>query len=165
MANQFKEEQVAMLKEKIAKAKSIVLVDYQGIKVQDDTELRRQMRNSGAEYLVAKNRLFKIALKEAGVELDFADVLEGNTSFAFGYADPVSPAKVAYDFGKGKNIFKIKAGYLEGKRLSAEEVEGLAKLPSREVLLSQVLYGMLGPITKLAYGLNALKEKKETQGE
>lgn len=161
MANQFKEEQVAMLKEKIAKAKSIVLVDYQGIKVQDDTNLRRQMRENGAEYLVAKNRLFKIAMKEAGIDLDFAKELEGNTSFAFGYADPVSPAKVAYDFGKGKNVFKIKAGYLEGKKLTAEEVEGLAKLPSREVLLSQVLYGMLGPVTKLAYALNALQEKKE----
>lgn len=161
MANQFKEEQVAILKEKIAKAKSIVLVDYQGIKVQDDTNLRRQMRENGAEYLVAKNRLFKIAMKEAGIDLDFGKELEGNTSFAFGYADPVSPAKVAYDFGKGKNVFKIKAGYLEGKKLTAEQVEGLAKLPSRDALLSQVLYGMLGPVTKLAYALNALQEKKE----
>lgn len=165
VANQFKLEQVKILKEKIERAKSIVLVDYQGIKVKDDTELRKQMRENGAEYVVAKNRLFKIALKEAGIDANFDEILEGNTSFAFGYADPVAPAKVAYEFGKGKEIFNIKAGLLEGQRVSAAQVEGLAKLPSRDVLLSQVLYGMLGPITKLAYAFNALAEKKETAAE
>ena len=161
MATEAKKQVVAELVEKIKKAESIVLVDYQGIKVNEETELRKQMREAGAEYIVAKNRLFKIALQEAGVEDSFDDVLEGTTSFAFGYEDAVAPAKVAYDFGKGKEVFNIKAGFLSGKRVDTAEVEALAKLPSREQLLSMVLNGMLGPIRKLAYGLVAVADKQE----
>jgi large subunit ribosomal protein L10 len=162
MATEAKKQVIAELVEKIKKAESIVLVDYKGIKVNEETELRKQMRESGAEYIVAKNRLFKIALKEAGVEDSFDDALEGTTSFAFGYEDAVAPAKVAYEFGKSKKIFNIKAGCLAGKRVDASEVEALAKLPSREQLLSMVLNGMLGPIRKLAYGLVAIADKQET---
>ncbi|MEF2599834.1 MAG: 50S ribosomal protein L10, partial [Fusobacterium mortiferum] len=79
MATQAKIEQVAELAEKIRKAQSVVLVDYQGITVNEETELRKKVREAGAEYLVAKNRLFKIALKEAGVEDSFDDLLEGTT--------------------------------------------------------------------------------------
>ena len=161
MATEAKKQVVAELAEKIKKAESIVLVDYQGIKVNEETELRKQMREAGAEYVVAKNRLFKIALKEAGVEDSFDDALEGTTSFAFGYEDAVAPDKVAYDFGNGKEVFNIKAGYLSGKRVDTAEVEALAKLPSREQLLSMVLNGMLGPIRKLAYGLVAIADKQE----
>ena len=85
MASQAKIEQVAELAEKIRKAQSVVLVDYQGITVNEETELRKKVREAGAEYLVAKNRLFKIALKEAGVEDSFDDLLEGTTAFAFEY--------------------------------------------------------------------------------
>lgn len=161
MATEAKKQVVAELVEKIKKAESIVLVDYKGIKVNEETELRKQMREAGAEYIVAKNRLFKIALKEAGVEDSFDDALEGTTSFAFGYDDAVAPAKVAYEFGKSKKVFNIKAGCLAGKRVDTSEVEALAKLPSREQLLSMVLNGMLGPIRKLAYGLVAIADKQE----
>jgi large subunit ribosomal protein L10 len=161
MATEVKKQVVAELVEKIKKSESIVLVDYKGLKVNEETELRKQMREAGAEYIVAKNRLFNIALKEAGVEDSFDDVLEGTTSFAFGYADAVAPAKVAYEFGKNKKVFNIKAGCLAGKRVDAAEVEALAKLPSREQLLSMVLNGMLGPIRKLAYGLVAIADKQE----
>jgi len=161
MATEAKKQVVAELVEKIKKAESIVLVDYKGIKVNEETELRKQMREAGAEYIVAKNRLFNIALKEAGVEDSFEDVLEGTTSFAFGYEDAVAPAKVAYEFGKDKQVFNIKAGCLTGKRVDVSEVEALAKLPSREQLLSMVLNGMLGPIRKLAYGLVAIADKQE----
>ena len=102
MATQAKIEQVAELAEKIRKAQSVVLVDYQGITVNEETELRKKVREAGAEYLVAKNRLFKIALKEAGVEDSFDDLLEGTTAFAFGYADPVAPAKLVFDLAKDK---------------------------------------------------------------
>ncbi len=161
MATEVKKQVVAELVEKIKKAESIVLVDYKGLKVNEETDLRKQMREAGAEYIVAKNRLFNIALKEAGVEDSFDDVLEGTTSFAFGYGDAVAPAKVAYEFGKNKKVFNIKAGCLAGKRVDAAEVEALAKLPSREQLLSMVLNGMLGPIRKLAYGLVAIADKQE----
>ena len=97
MATQAKIDHVAELVEKIKKAQSVVLVDYQGISVNDETALRRKMREAGAEYLVTKNRLFKIALKEAGVEDSFEDILEGTTAFAFGYNDPVAPAKIVFE--------------------------------------------------------------------
>lgn len=170
MATQFKKELVAELAEKIKKAQSIVLVDYQGLTGKDETELRKQMRETGAEYLVAKNRLFKIALKEAGVEDSFDDLLEGTTSFAFGYADPVTPAKIVFELTKAKakskqNVFKIKGGVLTGKRVEASNIEALAKLPSREALLSMVLNSMLGPIRKLAYATVAIADKKEGSAE
>lgn len=164
MANKMKEEAVAVLVEKIKRAQSIVLVDYEGIKVNEETQLRKSLREAGGEYLVAKNRLFKIALKEAGVEDSFDDILEGTTSFAFGYDDVVAPAKVMSEVAKAKakaKIFNIKGGYLTGKRVSENEVMALASLPSREQLLSMVLNGMLGPVRKLAYGLVAIADNKE----
>lgn len=168
MANQAKVEAVAVLVEKIKRAQSIVLVDYEGIKVKEETQLRKALREAGGEYLVAKNRLFKIALKEAGVEDSFNDILEGTTSFAFGYDDVVAPAKVMNEVSKANakaKIFNIKGGYLTGKRVSEAEVVALASLPSREQLLSMVLNGMLGPVRKLAYGLVAVADKKEGSAE
>lgn len=170
MATQVKKEIVAELVDKIKKAQSVVFVDYQGIKVNEETVLRRKMRESGAEYLVAKNRLFKIALKESGVEDNFDEILEGTTAFAFGYEDPAVPAKVVFDLAKDKakakqDIFKIKGGYLTGRKVSIKEVEALAKLPSREQLLSMVLNSMLGPVRKLAYAAVAIADKKEAAAE
>lgn len=168
MANQAKVQAVAELAERIRRAQSIVLVDYQGINVKDETKLRKSLRESGGEYLVAKNRLFKIALKEAGVEDSFDDILEGTTAFAFGYDDVVAPAKVMNEVSKANakaKIFNIKGGYLTGKRVSEAEVVALASLPSREQLLSMVLNGMLGPVRKLAYGLVAVADKKEVAAE
>ena len=162
MATEAKKLAVAELTQKIKDAKTIVLVDYQGINAQDDTEIKKQLRESGSEYLVAKNRLFRIALTEAGVADSFDDLLEGTTAFAFGYEDAVAPAKVVYEFGKGKkDLFNIKGGYSEGKRVEVSEIEALATLPSREALLSMVLNGMLGPIRKLAYGVVAIADQKE----
>ena len=168
MANQAKVQAVAELAERIRRAQSIVLVDYQGINVKDETKLRKSLRESGGEYLVAKNRLFKIALKEAGVEDSFDDILEGTTAFAFRYDDVVAPAKVMNEVSKANakaKIFNIKGGYLTGKRVSEAEVVALASLPSREQLLSMVLNGMLGPVRKLAYGLVAVADKKEAAAE
>ncbi|MCF2626196.1 50S ribosomal protein L10 [Fusobacterium perfoetens] len=168
MANQAKVQAVAELADRIKRAQSIVLVDYQGINVKDETKLRKSLRESGGEYLVAKNRLFKIALKEAGVEDSFDDILEGTTAFAFGYDDVVAPAKVMNEVSKANakaKIFNIKGGYLSGKRVSEAEVVALASLPSREQLLSMVLNGMLGPVRKLAYGLVAVADKKEAAAE
>lgn len=168
MATQTKIEQVALLAEKIRNSKAVVLVDYQGITVNEETELRKKIREAGAEYLVAKNRLFKIALKEAGVEDSFDDLLEGTTAFAFGFNDPVAPAKYVYELTKAKakakqEVFKIKGGLLDGNRVNAGEVEALATLPSREQLLSMLLNSMLGPIRKLAYATVAIADKKEAE--
>jgi len=166
-----KKKFVDEMSEKLKNATSIVIIDYRGLKVSQDTELRKKMREAGAEYVVAKNRLMKLAMREAGIELDFDDVLEGTNSFAIGYEDSVAPAKVAYEFGKSLKIFEIKAGYLEGKRINAAEVEALATLPSREELLAKLLAGMQSPISgivnvlqgnirNLVYVLDAVAKKK-----
>lgn len=164
MAKQSKVEVVTELTEKIKKAGSIVFIDYKGIKASEETALRKNIREAGAEYVVAKNRLFKIALKEAGVEDNFDDVLEGTTAFAFGYSDVVAPAKVSFKVSEEKKaIFNIKAGYLEGKRIDASKVEALAKLPSREEMLGMIAFGLLSPVRMLACGINAVAEQKEAQ--
>lgn len=163
MANVKKIEAVKFLKAKIEKAESIIFVNYKGIKVSEDTQLRKEMREAGVEYIVAKNRLFRIALQEAGIEDSFDDALEGTTSFALSYDDVVAPAKVAYEFGKGKEFFEIKAGLLDGKRMELNDVMALAKLPSKDVLLSKLLFLLMGPVSKLGYALNALKMKREEE--
>lgn len=165
MPNKKNIESVAELKEKISKAASVVLINYEGITVADDTLLRRKMRDAKVEYTVAKNRLFKIALQEAGVTDDFGADLEGTTSFVFSYDDAVAGAKVAYEFAaelrkSKKSFFVIKAGLLTGKRIDAKVVEELAKLPSKEVLISRLLGSLNEPIRGLAYVLNAIKDKK-----
>ena len=98
------------------------------------------------------------------------EILEGTTAFAFGYNDPVAPAKAVFDLAKTKakakqDVFKIKGGYLTGKKVSVQEVEALAKLPSRDQLLSMLLNSMLGPIRKLAYATVAIADKKEGSAE
>lgn len=166
MAKQYKVDAVKDLAEKIKKAGSIVFIDYKGLKVNEETALRKSIREAGAEYVVAKNRLFKIALKEAGVEDSFDDVLEGTTAFAFGYSDVVAPAKISFKVSESnskKAIFNIKAGYLEGKRIDASKVEALAKLPSREEMLGMIAFGLLSPVRMLACGINAVAEQKEAQ--
>jgi large subunit ribosomal protein L10 len=160
MANEAKKQIVAELAEKIKAAQTIVLVDYKGLSAVEADQLRAKTREAGVEYFVAKNRLFKLALKEAGVEANFDEELNGTTAFALS-SDAVAPAKVVYDFGK----LTIKAGLVEGNKAGVAEVEALAKLPSRDQLLSMVLNGMLGPIRKLAYGIVAISDKKEAAAE
>ena len=151
------------LVEKLKEAKAVVFVDYKGISVNEDTELRKTARESGVEYFVAKNRLFKIALKEAGFDTNVDDLLEGTTSFALGYEDGVAPSKLIFDFGKKlKDKLTIKGGLLESERVDVSTVEALAKLPSRDELLGQIAYGLLSPVRMLAVALTNVAEQKET---
>ena len=165
MAAQSKLDAVKQLTEKLKDAKAMVLVDYRGINVNEDTELRRKARETGIDYFVAKNRLVKIALQEVGVEANFDDLLEGTTSFALGYEDGIAPSKLVYDFGKTlKDKFVIKGGMFDGARVDAATIESLAKLPSREEMLGQVAYGLMSPIRMLAVALSNLSEQKN-EGE
>ena len=163
MPAQAKLDAVKELTEKLKDAKAMVFVDYKGISVNEDTELRKNARESKVEYFVAKNRLVKIALKEVGIEEDFDDLLEGTTSFAVGYEDGVAPSKLVFDFGKKlKDKLIIKGGMLSGDRVDTKTVEALAKLPSREELLGQIAYGLLSPVRMLTVGLSNLAEKVES---
>ena len=161
MASKANLEAVEALTEKLRNAKAVVFVDYKGITVNEDTELRNEARKADVEYFVAKNRLMKIALKSVGVDTDFDDLLEGTTSFAIGYEDGVAPSKLIFDFGKKtKDKLVIKGGMLSGDRVDAATVEALAKLPSRDELLGQIAYGLLSPVRMLAVGLSNLADKQ-----
>ena len=148
-----KKQVVADLCEKLKNSASGVLVDYSGTSVANDTKLRKNLREAGVNYSVVKNTLVKFAAKEAGLEgLD--DVLNGTTALATSENDLVAPAKILSEFAKDNENFKIKAGFIEEKVVSLAEVEALAKLPSKEVLLAQVLGGLNAPITGFANVLN-----------
>lgn len=149
-----KKAKVAALSEKLKGAAAGVIVDYKGITVEDDTKLRSEFRKAGVEYAVVKNSLLRFALKDAGLDgLD--NVLEGTTALAISKEDLVAPAKVFSEFAKDKEFLKAKAGFVEGKAIGVDEVEALAKLPAKEVLIAKVLGGFNAPISGLANVLNA----------
>jgi large subunit ribosomal protein L10 len=156
--------------EKFKEAKTIYIAEFEGIDVATVTEVRKKFRDQNIEYKVLKNRLAKISLNNAGISgLD--EYLTGANTFIIGYDDPVIPAKILDDFNKKDEKLKLKTVLFEGKVLSAEKAKSISKLPSREVLLGQ-LVGMLNspmtklaatlqaPMQKLAGVLNALKNKK-----
>jgi len=167
-----KEQEVAELQEKLGRVKGAVLTDYRGLNVSQMTRLRRKLREAGVEYQVVKNTLLRLAARQAGMEgLD--PYLSGPTAIAFGYQDPVSPARVLSEFAREFKQLAIKAGVVEGKIIDREGVRSLAELPSREVLLGRLLGGMKSPLTGLATVLNgplqglvrvlqAVREQKES---
>lgn len=159
-----KKQLVAELAEKMKNASSGVLVDYKGINVADDTALRAEMRKNGVDYKVIKNTLIRFAAKEAGLEgLD--EFLEGTTALAISADDVIAPAKVVNEFAKkNEDIYNIKAGFMDGKVVSVEEIKALANLPSRDVLLGRLVGSLQGPIFGLALVLKAIAEKVEKEG-
>ena len=173
ISKQEKEELLQLLKEKMGSAQIVILADYKGINVDEITKLRRKMRDSGNEFRIAKNTIIKLAAKELNMEGLDAHLL-GSTALAIGYTDPVSPAKVLYDFIKEFKKIEVKAAVLDGQLIEAEQVKALANLPSREVLLGKVLGGMQSPMYGFAgvlqgllrnfvYALEAVREKKADQ--
>ena len=149
---------VAALVEQLKNAQSGVLVDYSGITVAEDTELRAKLREGEVKYGVVKNNMVRRALDASGLqELD--SVLEGTTAIAVSAEDYVAPARILAGFADKNEKFTVKAGYADGEILTAARVAELAKLPSKEVLLAQVLYGLNGNLTKLALAINAIVEK------
>lgn len=156
-----KQEIVNELAEKMQSSVAGVLVDYKGITVEEDTQLRSKFREAGVEYKVVKNTLTRFAAEKIG--FDFGDVLNGTTALAVSAEDPVAPAKIIAEFAKNKEGYEIKSGFLEGKVISVDEVKALSRIPSREGLIAQVLYGFNAPLTKFAYAINAIKEKLENE--
>lgn len=150
-----KEEFVKDFKGKIKDAGRFILTDYKGLSVKEITELRRKVRESGFEFKVIKNTLMKLVLDNLKIE-GMKDNLKGTTAIVVGDSELNDGAKILFDFSKKHDSIKIKAGYLDGDVLSAEQVTTLAKLPSREVLLSMLCRAMNGPITGIATGLNGI---------
>ena len=138
MERQEKATNVSTLKEKLAKAQSLVLVDFRGLTVDADTKLRNEFRASGCEYKVVKNTLLGLAVKGTGMEL-LGDLLVGPTAIAYSYEDPAVPAKIAAKVAKENEKFVIKGGYVDGRALDKTGVVALSSLPGRDELRATLL--------------------------
>ena len=155
-----KEQIVSDYAEKLAKAKSFVIVDYRGLTVAEDTQLRKELRENNVEYAVVKNRLTLRAMEKAGFTgLD--QVLTGPTAVAISYEDAVAPAKVLVTNAKKNNKLEVKGGMVEGKILSVDEVNGVASIPAKPVLIAQLLGMLQTPIRGLAVALSEIAKKQE----
>jgi large subunit ribosomal protein L10 len=167
-------EKVAVVEEVTAKlttADAVIITEYRGMKVSQLAGLRRQLRDSGGEYKVYKNTLARFAAQNAGVA-ELAELMVGPTALAFVSGDPAAVAKVLRDAARTNPLLVIKGGTMSGTTMSAKDVESLADLPSRDVLLAQFAGALQAPLVKtagllqalprnLAYGLKALIEQRE----
>ena len=152
---QEKEQIVAGIAQQFKTAVSGVFVDYCGLTVEEDTELRNKFREAGVEYKVIKNTLTARAAKEVGFDA-LEPILNGPTSLAISMTDEVAPAKVIAEFAKNHEQLEIKGGFLDGKVLELAEVKTLAATPNRETLLAKLLGSLNAPISNLARTLQAL---------
>ena len=155
-----KAQQVTEVAEQFKNAASVVVVDYLGITVEEATNLRAELRKAGVQFAVIKNSILTRAAKEAGLE-GMDDIFKGPSAVAFSNEDVVAPAKVLADFAKKVEALEIKAGVVEGKVSSKEEIEALAKLPSREGLLSMLLSVLQAPVRNTALAIKAVADQKD----
>ena len=160
---------VAEIQELLSNSKCTILVDFCGLTVAQDTELRRKMREAGVHYNVVKNTLLRIAAEQAGLEPS----LEKNTAIAVSPEDPVAVAKIVCEFAKENKELKVKVGVLDGKVIGADEIKALASLPPKEVLIAKMLGSMNAPISgfvnvlqgtirNVVYALEAVRKQKES---
>lgn len=160
----------ATLADKLNGAKSIVMTDYRGLTTAQLLELRQKLAQAKADYTITKNTLLRRALIQKGLEIE-RETLEGPTACLFSYEDEVAPLKVLVTFAQATQLPKVKGGYLGQSFLSAQRVTALSKLPTKEVLLVQLMGTIQAPtvglvqvlngnIRNLVYALNAIKDKK-----
>lgn len=140
---------VEEIKDKLSKAKSVTFVDYNALTVAEDTEMRRLFKKNGAEYKVYKNKLLLLALNELGIQ-GASEYLHGTTAVAFSYDDEVSGAKIVCQTAEKSKKLTVKFGLLNGNFVESKEIEELAKLPSKEVLIAKLLGTLNAPISALA---------------
>lgn len=166
-----KKEIAEELHEKFLKSKIVILTDYKGLDVASVSDLRKKLNDVNVEFKVVKNTLLARASENTDVET-IKDDFKGPSAVVLSYDDPVAPAKVVTEFAGGNDKFEIKVGVMDGKRLDGNAIKALSSLPSREVLLAQVLSAMNGVPTafvrvlnavpqKLLYALQAIKDQKE----
>ena len=153
-----KKTAVEEIKNLISSSKSIVLVDYKGISVSDDTALRKTMRENNVTYKVIKNTLFNKACEQLGIT-GLEEALNGTTAFAFCNEDETVAPRMVKNAMKEISALSIKAGYYNGKAIDEKEVITLATIPSKETLVAQLLYVLNEPVAKLARAFKAIAEK------
>lgn len=155
-----KKQIVADLTEKLKAACVGVVVDYKGITVADDTNLRKQMREANIDYFVVKNSMLSRAAENTGLD-DLKPVLEGTTAIALSNDDYITAAKILNDFAESKaDYFEIKSGFMDGEVIPVEKIKSIAKLPSREGLIAKMLGSLNAPICNLTYAIKAIQDKK-----
>ena len=155
---ELKQPIVQEISEQIKDAQSVVVVDYRGLTVAEDTQLRKQLRETGVAYKVYKNTLVNFAIKGTDFE-SLSDVLEGPNAFAISTTDATAPARVIAKFAKTAPALEIKAGVVEGTFYDADGMKAIATIPSREELLSKFLGSIQSPITNFARVINQIAEK------
>ncbi|BEP30138.1 50S ribosomal protein L10 [Helicovermis profundi] len=155
---ELKKQKVEEIKGKFENAQSAILVDYRGLSVEDANELRKQFREAGVEYKVYKNNFTKLAIKDTKFE-SLTVELTGPNAIAFGYNDPVVPAKIIKDFAKDHKALELKAGIIEGEYYDIDKIKVIADIPSREVLLAKLLGSFKAPISNFAYLLQNIIDK------
>lgn len=156
-----KQEKVAKLTEMIKNAEAGVLVDYRGITVEEDTKLRKELREAGVTYFVEKNTMLRFAMENAGLN-GLTGVLEGTTAIALSNDDQTAPARILGKFAEDckDEKFNLKAGFIGEEIYDEAGVKALSKIPSRDVLLAQLVGSLQGPIQKLAATLQAVVDKE-----
>ncbi len=153
-----KQKIVADLAEQMRNSVSGVLVNYQGITVEDDTALRKALREAGVNYMVQKNTLTGRACEQVGLD-GLKEHLSGMTAIAISEKDAVAPAKILKKYAEKIESFTILAGYLEGSVVDAKTVEALADIPSKETLIAKFLGSIQSPVYKFAYAIKAIVDK------
>jgi large subunit ribosomal protein L10 len=159
---ELKEAKVAEIKEKLEKSKAVVLGKYQGLNVEEDTALRKNLREAGVEYKVYKNTLVTLAAKELGLD-GIVEYLEGPVAIAFGYEDVTVPARILNDFAKDHKKLELKAGIVEGEVYDADKIKQLATIPSKEVLIAKLLGSIKSPVSSFARVISAIADSKGTE--
>ncbi len=149
MKREQKQRIIGELAQTITRCSAGVFTDYKGLSMAEQTALRRRLRELGIDYRVVKNTLARFAAREAGRDF-LAPSFEGTVAIAFGYGNEMAPAKAVFDYIRGSDsILAIRGGFLADRLLTSEEVEALAKIPSREVLLAQVVAAVQAPLAAL----------------
>ncbi|MCR4905381.1 MAG: 50S ribosomal protein L10 [Clostridiales bacterium] len=151
------------LADKMSRAASGVLVKYEGITVDQDTKMRKALREAGVEYAVIKNTLIGKAADKAGFE-GLKSELSGMNALAISYDDPIAPAKILKEYAEKIETFAIRGGILDGAVVDAATVNELADIPPKEVLIAKLLGSIQSPLYKFAYVLQAIVDK-ENEGK
>lgn len=156
-----KKEKVDKLTEMLKSSAAGVLVDYKGITVEEDTKLRKELREGGVHYFVEKNTLLLRAFQNCGIE-GLEESLNGTTAIALSNDDQTAPARILGKFAEqaGDEKFNLKAGYVEGTVYDQAGVVALSKIPSKDTLLAQLVGSLQGPLQKLAATVKAVADKK-----
>ena len=162
-ALQIKSQVVAEIVEKLQKSSSTIVVDYKGLTVEEVTELRKKMREAGVDYKVYKNTLVRRAAQEVGITEFNDELLVGTNAIAFGYDDPVAPARILKKFIETHPKMKLKMGVVEGEFYDEAKIMELANIPSREELIAKLLGSLKAPVSNFVYLVDAIAKKQEEE--